>query len=221
VLANVCRSCGSILVERARANLTTVRCVDCGAEHDPTQSDLQHAHTGRWGPLRLASLRPGHTLAELLGPMPAALADRPLDAAVRSETCSRDFLVPAPWRAYVEDAAAIATEVPTHRWAFGLAWPHRWLLAPGTIVDVHDWGLSVRAVQPLSVYATRVVLETWLWSDDAGPGAAELSDQHYAIERRVVRRARGRSSRAHAGRDWSPPAAVEALRAILASVTAA
>ena len=218
VIANVCRACGSILVERARPNLTSIRCVDCDAAHDPSDADLAHVETGRWGPLRFASLRPAHALADLLGPLPSALADRPLDEAVRSETCSRDFLLPAPWRAYVEDAAAIPDASPSRTWALGVGWPDRWILAPGTIIDVHDWGLSVRSVQPLSSRSTRVVLESWIWDASTAPDPVDISATHYAIERRVVRRARGRQSHAHECRDWTPSAGVEALRDVLASI---
>lgn len=218
IIANVCRACGSILVERARPNLTSLRCVDCDAVHDPSDADLAHVETGRWGPLSFASLQPAHTLADLLGPLPSALADRPVDAATRSETCSRDFLVPAHWLAYVEDAATVVGTPPSRTWELGIAWPDRWILAPGTIVDVHDWGLSVRAIQPLSPHSTRVVLETWIWDVRAAPDPADVSAAHYAIERRVARRARGRDSHAHESRAWTPPAAVEALRDVLASI---
>lgn len=218
ILANVCRACGSILVERAREKLDALRCVDCDTAHDPADVDLVHVATGRWGPLRFASLQPAHALADLLGPLPSALGDRPIDAATRSETCSRDFHVSAPWLAYVEDAATIPDASPSRTWDLGIGWPHRWILAPGTIIDAHHWGLSVRAVQPLAPRSTRVVLESWIWDPSAAPDPADITATHYAIERRVVRRARGRDSHAHESRDWTPPAGVEALRDVLASI---
>ena len=218
VIANVCRGCGSILVERARPNLASIRCLDCDATHDPSDPDLGHVETGRWGPLSFASLQPAHTLADLLGPLPSALADRPVDRAVRSETCSRDFSVPAPWLAYVEDAAATPDASPSRTWDLGIGWRDRWILAPGTIIEAHDWGLSVRVVQPLSPRSTRVVLESWIWDASKAPDPADISANHHAIERRVARRARGRASHAHESRDWTPPAAVDALRDVLASI---
>ena len=211
VRSNVCPACGSILVERARANLERIRCVDCSAEHGCT--DLGPIDSGQWGPLRFASLRPAHSLDELLGPLPSALGNRPVDRAARSETASRDFLVPAPWMAYVEDAISSEGE-PLSSWELGMRWPSRWVLVPATIIDVHDWGLSVRAVQRLSARATRVVLETWIW--DEAPSIPDVSEAHYATERRVARRARGRASRAHAGREWAP--AIAALHDKLAAV---
>lgn len=229
VLSNVCTRCASVMIERARSEQTELRCPDCDATfalngHGQAQGNLSTVPFFEWGSVMFASLDPARDANVVAKALSSAVGEPASDPLPGAPRWTRDFFVRASWLDVITDALLTGdAEAPyvadasgaTRTSGNGNERVTRWLY-PCTFVDVDASATSVRIVVPIHAASTRVVsLVFGQAAGSASPAPAVTATEHYAAERRIERRARGRRSRAFATQSPATHAVVAHLHALL------
>ena len=193
----------------------------------PSPSDnLPQVPLGAWQRFLMASLSPAMKFDELVGPMQERLAHLPFDRlafdgsrdyevnanwALYIDNYLEGFHIP-----FVHQGLAAAIDYGTYEVELGrysvlqiarakpgeasfndniAAW-YGWLF-PATMFNVYPWGISVNAVQPLTVDRTRVTFLSFVWDaakreKGAGAGLDRVEKEDEAIVEAVQRGVRSR-----------------------------